>query len=81
MYNCYNRKGGDNMTNAQKIKMALAYKNMRESELARQLGTTPQAFNQRMKTDKFSSDDLERVATVLGGKWVAEFQFPDGTKI
>lgn len=69
------------MTNAQKIKMALAYKSMSESELARQLGTTPQAFNQRMKTDKFSSEDLERVANVLGGKWIAEFQFPDGTKI
>lgn len=69
------------MTNAQKIKMALAYRNMSESELARRLGTTPQAFNQRMKTDKFSSSDLEMIADILGGKWVAEFQFPDGTKI
>lgn len=69
------------MTNAQKIKMALAYKNMSESELARQLGTTPQAFNQRMKTDKFSSTDLEKIALILGGKWIAEFEFPDGTKI
>ena len=32
------------MTNAQKIKMALAYRNISESELARRLGTTPQAF-------------------------------------
>ena len=69
------------MTNAQKIKMALAYKNISESELARRLGTTPQAFNQRMKTDKFPSSDLEKIADILGGKWVAEFQFPDGTKI
>ena len=69
------------MTNAQKIKMALAYKNMSESELARKLGTTPQAFNQRMKTDKFSSADLEKIASILGGKWIAKFEFPDGTKI
>ena len=80
MYNII--KGGDViMTNAQKIKMALAYRNISESELARRLGTTPQAFNQRMKTDKFPSSDLEKIADILGGKWVAEFQFPDGTKI
>ena len=43
------------MSNAQKIKMALAYKGLKEAELARLLGTTPQAFNQRLKTDKFTS--------------------------
>lgn len=69
------------MTNAQKIRMALAYKNMKESELARLLGTSPQAFNQRMKTDKFSSKELEKIAETLGGKWIAEFEFPDGTRI
>ena len=46
------------MGNAQKIKMALAYKGMSESELAKSLGKTPQSFNQRMKTDKFSIDEL-----------------------
>lgn len=69
------------MTISQKIRMCLAYKNMSESELARQLGTTPQAFNQRMKTDKFSSLDIEKIADILGAKWVAAFEFQDGTKI
>lgn len=69
------------MTNAQKIKMALAFIGMSESELARKLGTTPQAFNQRMKTDKFSTDELDRIASALGAKYVAAFEFPDGTKI
>lgn len=69
------------MTNAQKIKMALAYKGMSESELARQMGTTPQAFNQRMKTDKFSNSELEKIADIIGAQWVAEFHFSDGTKI
>lgn len=69
------------MTNAQKIKMALAYKNMSESELARQFGSSPQAFNQRMKTDKFTTADLERIATILGAKYIFAFEFEDGTKI
>ena len=69
------------MTTTQKIKMALAFANMSESELARHLGSTPQAFHQRMKTDKFSSDELQRIASILGAVYTAVFEFPDGTKI
>ena len=69
------------MTNAQKIRMALAYVRMSEAELARRLNTSPQAFNQRMKTDKFSSNELEEMAKILGAKYLAYFEFPDGTKI
>lgn len=69
------------MTNSQKIKMALAFKGMSESELARALGSTPQAFNQRMKTDKFASAELEKIAGILGGIYKASFEFPDGTNI
>lgn len=69
------------MTNAQKIKMALAYKNMSESALARQFGSSPQAFNQRMKTDKFTTADLEKIAAILGAKYIFAFEFDDGTKI
>lgn len=74
-------KGSDTMTNAQKIKMALAYKNMSESELARQFGSSPQAFNQRMKTDKFTTADLEKIAAILGAKYIFAFEFEDGAKI
>lgn len=69
------------MTNAQKIRMALAYKNMSEAELARQIGTSPSAFNQRMKTDKFSTAELEKIAGTLGAVYSAAFTFADGTKI
>lgn len=69
------------MGNAQKIKMALAYKGMSESELAKSLGKTPQSFNQRMKTDKFSTEELSRIAEIMGASYISEFSFPDGTKI
>ena len=69
------------MTVPQKIKMALAYKNMSESELARALGTTPQAFNQRMKTGKFSSEDMEKIAEAIGAEYFFGFKFEDGVKI
>ena len=69
------------MTNAQKIKMALAFKGKSEAWLAREIGKTPQGFNQRMKTDKFSISELEAIAAVLGAVYSAAFEFPDGTKI
>ena len=69
------------MTVPQKIKMALAYANMSESELARAIGTSPQAFNQRMKTGKFTSEDLEKIANAMNAEYFFGFEFKDGTKI
>jgi hypothetical protein len=75
-------KAGDAVSNAQKIRMALAYKGIKEAELARLLETTPQAFNQRMKTDKFSTDDLNKIAAALEAKFIpCSLEFPDGTII
>ena len=37
-----------------------------------------QAFGQRMKTGKWSDDDLNRIAAALGCEIVVEFRFPDG---
>ena len=69
------------MSKTKKIRMALAYKGMSESELAKALGKTPQAFNQRMKTDKFSTEDLSKIAEIIGASYISQFSFPDGTKI
>ena len=70
-----------NMTITQKIKMALAYRGMSEAELARRVGTSPQAFNQRMKTGKFSSEEMEKIAAALEATYTFGFEFKDGTKI
>ena len=61
-----------------KIKLAETYAKISEAELARRLGTTSQAFGQRMKTGKWSDDDLNRIAAALGCEIVVEFRFPDG---
>ena len=64
-----------------KIKLAETYAGVSEAELARRLGTTSQAFGQRMKTGKFKSEDLDAIAAALGCEISIEFRFPDGTII
>ncbi len=64
-----------------KIKLAETYANISEAELSRRIGTTSQAFGQRIKTGKFSSADLEKIAQALGAEFVCKFVFPDKTEI
>ena len=68
------------MTTAKQIKMALAYREMSEAALAKEIGSSPSAFNQRLKTDKFTKEELTRIAAAIGAEYKAIFEFPDGTK-
>ena len=69
------------MTISQKIKMALAYKGMSEAELARVVGSSPSAFNQRMKTGKFSPEEMEKIADALGAIYYYGFEFEGNVRI
>ena len=64
-----------------KIKAACGAYRIPEAEVARRIGSTPSAFNQRMKTGKFSSAELDKIAEALGAEFVCYFKFPDGTEI
>lgn len=64
----------------QKIKLAVAYKKMSQSALARAINMTPQNFNGKMKRDTFTQAELEQIATALGCTYVSVFEFPDGVK-
>ena len=64
-----------------KIEMAYTYAGKSQASIARALGITPATFNARLKTCKFSIEELESIAEVLGCKYIFGFEFPDGTKI
>lgn len=64
-----------------KIKMAEAYAQISEAELARKIGTSPQAFGQRVRTGKYKLQELERIAEEMGAEFVCVFRFPDGTEV
>ena len=69
------------MTMEQKISMALAYKGISQAALAREMGTTPSNFNQKLKRGTFSVEDMEKMAEALGAKYFFGFEFEDGTKV
>ncbi len=69
------------MTTEQKIKMALSYAGISQAELARRINITPQNFNQKLKNNRMTTEDMVLIAQAIGCIWHAEFQFPDGTTI
>ncbi|MDR3344792.1 MAG: helix-turn-helix domain-containing protein [Oscillospiraceae bacterium] len=69
------------MTFGKKFSLALAYAGISQAELARRLGSSPQTFGYRLKTGKFTHEELEFIAEALGGTYRYEFDFPDGTSI
>lgn len=64
-----------------KIKLATTYAGISEAELARRVGSSSQAFGQRMKTGKFSSAELGKIAEALGAEFVCAFKFPNGDEV
>ena len=69
------------MDNEQKIRMALAYKNISQAKLAEMLGTTSSNLNQKIKKGTLLEKDMENIAAALGGVYNTFFEFPDGQKI
>lgn len=69
------------MTIEQKVKMALSYSGISQAELARRIGQTPSNFNQKVKRGTLTNEEMEKIASVLGCTWRAEFVFPDGTTL
>ena len=64
-----------------KVKAAEGYAKISEAELARRTGRSSQALGQRLKTGRFTLDELEELATALGAEFICVFRFPDGTEI
>lgn len=54
--------------------------NMKEAELARLLGLSPQNLNNKMKRDNFTEKDLEEIATALNCTLSITFKLNDTGK-
>lgn len=61
--------------------MACAHAGISRAELSRKLGYTPQAFQKRYSTGKFTQEELYEIAKKTGGEYISKFKYPDGTEI
>ncbi len=77
----YNQVGGDKLSEATTIKVLCVKLNISVSELARRNGTSPQAFNQKMKRDGFTPAELHAIAESVGCKYESAFILPNGERL
>lgn len=64
-----------------KIEEALIYAGMTKTELGRNLGMAQQNISRRIQTGKFTLEELQKIAHIMGAEYHCYFEFPDGTKI
>ena len=44
------------------------------------MGMSQTSISKRVKTGKFTQEELEIMASILGAEWKSGFYFPDGNK-
>ena len=70
------------MSKEQKIKTAAAYSGVSQAKLAEKIGMTASNFNQKLKRDTFTDEELAEIAKALGASFEPfAVVFPDGMKI
>jgi hypothetical protein len=61
--------------------MAIVYSGLAHSVIADKMGLSKQAFSHRLRKGKWTCDDLSALGSILGCRFVAYFEFPDGKTI
>lgn len=69
------------MTTAEQIKVLCLRSNISVSELARQIGQTPQNFNAKLKRNTVSQNELDEICKVLDVEHKQYFELPNGEVI
>ena len=69
------------MATSEQLKILCIKLNISISELARRCGTSPQAFSQKMKRERFTPDELKNVAAAVGCKYESSFILPSGERV
>lgn len=68
------------ITVQEQIKTAAIHAGISITELAKRFGISQSGFSQRMKTGKFTREELDKIAKILDCEYVSYFQFSDGHK-
>lgn len=65
----------------QLVEMALAYKGISNTELAKRIGWSPQQLHQRLNTGKFTLAEWAAIGEAIGAEAAMVFRFADGKTI
>ena len=66
---------------SEQIKVLCVRSNISVAELARRLGTSPQAFSAKMKRESFTIEELELIADAVDAKFSRSFELSSGDKV
>ena len=69
------------MTIQQQIKAACDVAGITVTELGKQMGMSQQSISNRVKTGKYTKEEYQRMAQIMGAKFTFQFELPDGTII
>ena len=69
------------MTTSDMIRELCDRMNVSLAELCRRIGQTPQNFNKKLHRGTVSSEEMAKIAVVLGVKYEQAFVMADGSKI
>lgn len=75
-----NYKEDGKITIQEQIKTALIHADITQKELSGKIGMSPQSFVNRLKTGKFTKEELEKIGSAMGAEYHSYFLFPDGNK-
>ena len=68
------------ITIKQKIESACAMAGMTVTELGKRMGMSQPSISKRLDTGKFTQEELEKMAVIMGCEYHSFFIFPNGNK-
>ena len=69
------------MSTSKQIKKLCIELDISVAELARLSGTSPQAFGQKMRRERFTPAELKKIAEIVGCTFETSFVLPNGSRI
>ena len=65
----------------QMVMMAIAHEGISQKALADRMNTTQQNLSSKLRSEKYSIDELRKVCYALNAKLTIRIEFDDGTRI
>ena len=75
-----NKREATEINTKQKIESACAMAGITITELGKQMGMSQPNFSSRLKVGKFTQEELEKMAEIMGCEYHSFFVFPNGSK-